>query len=131
MTDIKVVAPMNMGEGLAWNESTKKYDVALSQSVEIVNNQIGLKLSPDVGNLLEVRSNGVGLWQVVEPFLQRQYVDSINGEDSNEGTKAKPLKTFQRALQRLFESKNGGRGQATILLKKWWYVYNRKPTLQS
>ena len=110
------VHPDNMGKGIVWNEQTKQYDVSAKDSNGVKVNpdgSVGLALSPDAGNLLELRSNGVGLWEVVEPSLQRQFVDSVGGDDNNAGTKDRPLKTFQRAIQRLYESKNGGKGDAS------------------
>lgn len=124
--DVHVVTPSNMGKGLIWTDATKTYDVNVGQTSGLVmneNGEVGVKLSPDAGNLLELRSNGIGYWQVIEESLQRQYVDSVGGSDDNPGTKAQPLKTFEHALRRLANSKNGGRGDATILLKNGGTYY--------
>ena len=124
--DVHVVTPSNMGKGLIWTDATKTYDVNVGPTSGLVmneNGEVGVKLSPDAGNLLELRSNGIGYWQVIEESLQRQYVDSVGGSDDNPGTKAQPLKTFEHALRRLANSKNGGRGDATILLKNGGTYY--------
>ena len=124
--DVHVVTPSNMGKGLIWTDSTKTYDVNVGANSGLImneNGEVGVKLSPDAGNLLELRSNGIGYWQVIEESLQRQYVDSVGGSDDNPGTKAQPLKTFEHALRRLANSKNGGRGDATILLKNGGTYY--------
>lgn len=123
---VTTVTPDNIGKGLVWNAQTKQYDVNVADSHSLTVNEhniIGLRLSPDEGNLLEIRDNGVGLWQVIEPDLRRQYVDSVNGNDGNAGTKASPLKTFEHALSRLYNSKNGGRGTAAILIKNGGTYY--------
>lgn len=124
--DVHVVTPSNMGKGLIWTDGTKTYDVNVGATGGLVmneNGEVGVKLSPDASNLLELRSNGIGYWQVIEESLQRQYVDSVGGSDDNPGTKAQPLKTFEHALRRLENSKNGGRGDATILLKNGGTYY--------
>lgn len=124
--DVHVVTPSNMGKGLIWTDGTKTYDVNVGATGGLVmneNGEVGVMLSPDAGNLLELRSNGIGYWQVIEESLQRQYVDSVGGSDDNPGTKAQPLKTFEHALRRLANSKNGGRGDATILLKNGGTYY--------
>lgn len=40
MTDVKVVAPINMGKGIVWNEQTKQYDVALGAGLYIDDNGV-------------------------------------------------------------------------------------------
>lgn len=103
---VTVVHPDNIGKGIKWNDTTKKYEVDLDVLV-----------SSESGNRLEVRGDGLGVWETVESNLHKQYVDSVGGNDANDGSKSSPLKTFSEALRRLHASKNGGRGQANIYLK--------------
>lgn len=35
MADVKVVAPFNVGKGIIWNDSTKKYEVNIGDGLEI------------------------------------------------------------------------------------------------
>ena len=35
MTDVKVVAPFNVGKGIIWNDNTKKYEVNIGDGLEI------------------------------------------------------------------------------------------------
>ena len=46
MTDVKVVAPANMGKGIKWNPDTKQYEVALGKGLYI-----------DDTGLIQMRSN--------------------------------------------------------------------------
>lgn len=72
----------------------------------IVHHDATLKISPDEGNRIERRNNGIGVWDKAPPDLENQYV-SNSGNDANEGTKAKPLRTIDEALRRI-PSSNGG-----------------------
>ena len=45
MTDVKVVAPTNMGKGIAWNEQTKQYEVNLGNGL-VFNEQGKIELLP-------------------------------------------------------------------------------------
>ena len=45
MTDVKVVAPMNMGKGIVWNEQTKQYEVNLGDGL-VFNKQGKIELLP-------------------------------------------------------------------------------------
>lgn len=58
--------------------------------------------SPDAGNLLEVRENGIYYGVVAQQ--ENWYIDSINGNDNNKGTKDAPLKTLYGLNKKL---KNG------------------------
>lgn len=58
--------------------------------------------SPDVGNLLEVRENGIYYGVVAQQ--ENWYVDSFSGNDNNKGTKDAPLKTLHGLHKKL---KNG------------------------
>ena len=49
MTDIKVVAPANMGSGIKWNPTTKQYEVGIVDLTPI-NNSIS-ELSNEIGDL--------------------------------------------------------------------------------
>ena len=64
---------------------------------------IGIRVSPDKGNLLQQRTNGLYYGIEAPPNLANLYVDAINGVDQHPeevegaGTRAKPLKTFAYA----------------------------------
>ena len=103
---VLTVSNSNIGKGIKWNDTTKKYEV-----------DVDVLVSTEGGNRLEVRGGRLGVWDTVEPDLYKQYVDSVGGNDSNSGSKTNPLKTFSEALRRLDVSKNGGRGDANIYLK--------------
>ena len=63
-------------------------------------------LSPRSGNLLQADLQPDGTCKIyygIEPpaNLKNQYVDPINGNDSNSGTRASPLRTIVHAIDRL------------------------------
>ena len=70
---------------------------------------IGIRVSPDKGNLLQQRKNGLYYGIEAPPNLANLYVDAINGVDQHPeevegaGTRAKPLKTFAYANKVAFE----------------------------
>ena len=70
---------------------------------------IGIRVSPDKGNLLQQRKNGLYYGIEAPPNLANLYVDAINGVDQHPeevegaGTRAKPLKTFAYANEVAFE----------------------------
>lgn len=54
--------------------------------------------SPDSGNKLQDRDNGL-YYGVEQPaFYQELYVDAIRGNDNNPGTREQPVRTFIKAL---------------------------------
>lgn len=63
-------------------------------------NTIGA-ISNDSGNLLQWRDDGA--YYGIEPpdDLLDQYVDPSTGDDSNSGTRASPLRTIKRAVERI------------------------------
>lgn len=62
-------------------------------------------LSGDSGQLLQYRNTpqGCRIYYGIEPpaNLANQYVDPVNGRDSNDGSRASPLRTIARALDNL------------------------------
>lgn len=88
--DVHVVAPSNMGKGLVWNDKIKQYEVTG-----------GLTVSPDAGNLIEQRKNGIYYGTVAPEELRDLYVSSVSGNDSNPGTREAPLRTIQAAVEKL------------------------------
>lgn len=72
-------------------------------------------ISKAAGNRIEMRKDGIGVWDAAPPNLANQYVDAINGDDDNAGTRDKPLKTIRRAFDRI--AQNGGVGEYYIRLK--------------
>lgn len=81
MADVKVVAPMNMGKGLTWNATPKQYEVALSKKSD---------------NMLAL--NDDGLYLGATATRTAFYVDAVNGNDANDGTKNAPYKTVGKAI---------------------------------
>ena len=57
-----------------------------------------LKVSPDSGNLIEKRPNGLYYGIQAPADLTNLYVDAVGGNDSNPGTRALPFKTLGKAL---------------------------------
>lgn len=62
------------------------------------SDKLGVQLSKNAGNLLEIRSDGLYYGATATDDLLNLYVDSANGDDKNPGTRGKPLKTLNRAL---------------------------------
>ena len=86
---VYTVAPSNMGVGLVWNARTNQYDVGTSS------------VSPDAGNLLEQRANGLYYGTQASADIRNLHVSSVSGNDSNSGTREAPLRTIQAAVDRL------------------------------
>lgn len=83
--DVHVVAPSNMGKGLAWNDDAKQYEVAISKAHD---------------NLLQVRDDGLYYGFIAKEELRSLYVAN-NGDDSNPGTRERPLRTLRRVADLL------------------------------
>lgn len=83
--DVHVVAPSNMGKGLVWNDTTKQYEVSS-----------GATVSPDTGNRLEARHNGLYLGSI--PVRSNFYV-SLQGNDANDGSRDAPVQSLHRAYE--------------------------------
>lgn len=79
----------------------------------IVHHDDALKVSQEEGNRIERRPDGIGVWDKAPPNLANQFV-SNSGNDANEGTKDKPLRTIEEALRRIPPTNNG---MFTIWLK--------------
>ena len=60
--------------------------------------------SNDPGNLLQCHADGLYYGITPPADLANQYVDPINGSDSNAGTRASPLRTIAKAIDRLPEA---------------------------
>lgn len=63
--------------------------------------------SADTNSLVQVKSDGLYMALQAAENVQIQYVSSSTGNDSNSGTRAAPLKTLYRALERLPDSTQG------------------------
>lgn len=59
------------------------------------------------GNLIQVRPDGLYAALQAAPNLQNQYVSSSTGNDSNDGTRASPLKTVWQAINNLPDDTSG------------------------
>ena len=73
------------------------------------SNQIDLPslVSSANGNLIQVKPDGLYAALSAAPNLQNQYVSSSTGNDSNDGTRANPLKTIVRAIEGLPNNTSG------------------------
>lgn len=95
-----VVTPDNMGKGLAYNSQTNQYDVSVKDSNGVKVNpdgSVGLALSPDAGNQIELRDNGIYLG--TQAVQQDFYVDAINGnDDTGNGSYSEPYRTLNKVL---------------------------------
>ena len=92
--DVHVVAPSNMGKGLVWNDKTKQYEVSS-----------GVTVSPDAGNQIEQRNNGLYLGSV--PLRSNFYV-SNQGNDANDGSRDNPVQSLHRAYELIAEQPTQG-----------------------
>lgn len=101
--NIPVVTPSNIGKGLTFVND--KYDVNVGKGLELDSTgKVQLKISPDAGNSLDLRANGLYYGIQAPASLANLYVDPINGVDQHPddvagaGTRAKPLKTLRYAI---------------------------------
>ncbi|MBC8952943.1 hypothetical protein [Xenorhabdus sp. PB62.4] len=67
---------------------------------------LSVVLSPDEGNLLTLRPNGVYYGQQASADVSNLYVDSVAGDDKNQGTQAQPLKTLATAINKVREDQS-------------------------
>lgn len=58
------------------------------------------KISAQGGNLIQEREDGIYYGQEAAPEVRNLYVDSQNGDDAADGTRAAPLKTMHEAFKR-------------------------------
>ena len=58
-------------------------------------------ISADEGNLLQCHADGIYYGINPPADLANQYVDPVNGSDSNSGSRASPLRTIMKAIDRL------------------------------
>lgn len=79
---VTVVHPGNIGKGIKWNDTTKKYEVAISSQPY---------------NMISLKDDG--LYYGSTPTRNSFFVDYLNGSDSNDGSKAFPFKTVGKALR--------------------------------
>lgn len=70
-------------------------------------NNAKVKLSKQSGNLIEEREDGIYYGIQAPPNLTNLYVDAIEGNDNNDGSKARPFKTLDKALSTTPNDKNG------------------------
>lgn len=63
--------------------------------------------SAETNNLLRYNVNGLYFALQAAPNLTNQYVSSSTGNDNNDGTRASPLKTIARAVERLPDGTTG------------------------
>ncbi|OOF40871.1 hypothetical protein BKK47_02895 [Rodentibacter mrazii] len=104
--DIPVVAPINIGKGIKWNESTRQYDVSIAENQPIHVNDNGdleVRVSNLEDNLLRVIDGKLYYGTKPRAELANLYVDAENGVDQDPlkvkgaGTRANPLRTFKYA----------------------------------
>ena len=83
-------------------------------------------VSPDTGNLIQCRPNGLYYGIEAPAEVRTQYVDAVNGNDDNAGTRDAPLRTIKRAMDRLPSNTSGN----SIYLHEdsvhlWYSSWNR------
>lgn len=61
---------------------------------------IGIRISPDSGNLLQKRPTGLYYGVEAPPDTRNLYVSSSTGDDANKGTRTSPLRTIREAIIR-------------------------------
>ena len=94
------VHPDNIGKGIKWNDTTKKYEVNVKDGSGIIindNGELEIKFSSDSSNLVRLKDDGVYYW--VNPDKYALYVDAVNGnDDTGTGDMSSPFRTIQKAL---------------------------------
>lgn len=73
---------------------------------------LGVKASTDVGNLIQLRDNGIYYGVEAPADISQLYVDSLLGDDNNDGTQLSPFLTLGKAM-----TKVNGISRQTIYLK--------------
>lgn len=103
---VTVVHPDNIGKGIKWNDTTKKYEVDVKEDSGIMINELGeleVRVSELEDNALRVIDGKLYYGTRARPELANLYVDAVNGVDQDPlkvagaGTRAMPLKTFRYA----------------------------------
>lgn len=98
-TDSTVVTPDNMGKTLKFGND--EYNVNVGDTLTVTEQGlVNIKLSPDNGNLIEVRDNGLYYGTQAHVDTSNLYISSSIGDDSNIGTRESPLKTIREAFKR-------------------------------
>ena len=109
------VHPDNIGKGIKWNDTTKKYEVDVKEDSGIIINELGeleIRVSELEDNALRVIDGKLYYGTRARPELANLYVDAVNGVDQDPlkvdgaGTRAKPLKTLRYALDRAEANSN-------------------------
>ena len=96
---ITVVHPDNMGNTLVFKD--KVYNVNIGDTLTVgKDGLVDVKLSPDSGNLLEDRVNGLYYGVTAPPDTSLLYVSSSLGYDANPGTRELPLRTIAAAFRK-------------------------------
>lgn len=91
----------------------------VEQSIEsYVQNKLS---SPDSGNQIQVRANGIFYGLDAPPDVAYMYVDAVNGNDGSIGSRAEPVKTIQAAMAR------GPAGISRVLLLREGQSHEVKP----
>ena len=102
MTDVNVVAPMNIGKGLLWDNASKTYYVAVDDRMFERDElgQLKLRVSALEDNQLKLRDDGLYQGSTARVDLRNLYVAN-HGDDKNVGTREAPLRTIQAAVDKL------------------------------
>lgn len=67
-----------------------------------------IPVSPDDGNMVQVRSNGIYVGAEAVPDYASQYVDTENGDDvTGNGSRQNPYKTISRAIDNMVPGTSG------------------------
>lgn len=93
MPDVKVVAPFNVGKGIIWNDSTKKYEVNIGDGLEI-NSDGKIVIKKIIANTAVERMTDNGTGAVVG---EKYTIDYGNGLIEVNGIITYPLATKPNA----------------------------------
>lgn len=106
MTDVRVVAPNNIGKGIKWDEATQKYQVALGGGLYIDGSgNVAIKISTLEDNMVRVKDGAI--YQGSVPDVGAYFVDAVNGNDANDGTShATAVRTIYAALDKIKRGTN-------------------------
>lgn len=103
--DLRKLAELLAGDSHAWTAIMNATNNALSVSNDPSlkgtgkpTDKLGVQLSPDSGNMLQTRGNGLYYGVEAPVDISTLYVSTSLGDDSNAGTRAAPMRTIEAAL---------------------------------
>lgn len=89
---------LNSVSDIVNNSFTNLKNFIIESTTGKVKNSL-IPVSPDAGNLITMRPNGIYYGTQAPADLSNIYVDSVYGNDNNPGTRDRPLRTMARWCQ--------------------------------